>query len=549
MGQQISAEQSRRAQAGSLLERLRFADLDEAAGDAVRGHRQALLPSIEIGLRDLFQRLQTHPEAARHFTSDRQLDRLHDLCAAHWSVLTDARFDSLYAERVKVLSDACGKMGLDPRWLLSGHGIVLEHMVGAIVDEAWPRSLLSGGKSRRQEVLDLLGALIRLVFVDAEVAVSLRFNDQRQQHHRQLAEARRDEEAAVEGLFAPLVEALRAGQLSARLPEDVPEAYQPMVRGMNEALAAAEAAVVSARGEIAGMAPAAQAVETHSHSLAGAATAQREAVTAALEGLGETGERLKRVADQTRLAEKDAGLTRQAVEDTGTVVSQAISAMADIERSAEKIGQIIGVIDEIAFQTNLLALNAGIEAARAGDSGRGFAVVAQEVRALAQRSGDAAREIKQLVGETKEQVAAGVARVARTQDAIGQVVSRIHGISDAVAEISEGTAGRMEELGAVRASLADAVTCGAAMQRDGQEAQAQAAQLGERIGALTAILAGLETGKPSGKPAAQASLAVAPGWRPRPVPPAANRPAEDGADDDDDVLAVPSPARRAGWGR
>ncbi|OLP58210.1 hypothetical protein BJF93_06190 [Xaviernesmea oryzae] len=549
MRQEPTAEQNRKAQAGSLLERLRFADLDEAAGDAVRAHRQELLPSIELGLRDLFQRLQTHPEAARHFSSDRQIDRLHDLCAAHWSVLTDARFDSLYAERVKVLSDACGKMGLDPRWLLSGHGVVLEHVLGAVIDEAWPRSLLSGAKSRRQEVLDLVGALIRLVFVDAEVAVSLRFNEQRQAHHRQMAEAQREEEASVDGLFAPLIEALKAGELSARLPDDVPQAYQPLARGMNEALAAAEAAIEKARAEIVGMSPVAGALATRGQALAEGAQAQGEALAATLEGMGETGERLRAVAERTRAAEKDAGLTRQAVEQTGSVVGQAIAAMADIERSAEKIGQIIGVIDEIAFQTNLLALNAGIEAARAGESGRGFAVVAQEVRALAQRSGDAAREIKQLVGETKGQVEAGVTRVARTQDAIGQVVDRIHGISDVVAEIAEGTAGRMDELTALRAALAQAAAAARTLESDGTQAAAEAGQICQGLAALTEAIAALQTGSArSSAPAAARLPAAAPASRPpRHVPPPANRPVEE--DEEDDVLAVPSPARRAAWGR
>ncbi len=110
--------------------------------------------------------------------------------------------------------------------------------------------------------------------------------------------------------------------------------------------------------------------------------------------------------------------------------------MADIEASAEKIGEIIGVIDDIAFQTNLLALNAGIEAARAGDSGRGFAVVAQEVRALAQRSADAARQIKTLVSETKSQVDSGVQMVGRTQTAIGDIVRQVQDISAAVTGIA-----------------------------------------------------------------------------------------------------------------
>src|SRR5690606_15753174 len=99
-------------------------------------------------------------------------------------------------------------------------------------------------------------------------------------------------------------------------------------------------------------------------------------------------------------AHRASDVTRQArvgAEKSGEVVREAASAMAQIEKSSQQIGQIIGVIDEIAFQTNLLALNAGVEAARAGEAGRGFAVVASEVRALAQRSAEAAKEIKDLI--------------------------------------------------------------------------------------------------------------------------------------------------------
>jgi methyl-accepting chemotaxis protein len=112
--------------------------------------------------------------------------------------------------------------------------------------------------------------------------------------------------------------------------------------------------------------------------------------------------------------------------------------MGRIEASSGRIGEIITVIDEIAFQTNLLALNAGVEAARAGESGRGFAVVAAEVRALAQRSADAAKEIKALIVESSGHVSAGVVLAGRSGEALDRIVSRVAEIDRAVSEISAG---------------------------------------------------------------------------------------------------------------
>jgi methyl-accepting chemotaxis protein len=130
------------------------------------------------------------------------------------------------------------------------------------------------------------------------------------------------------------------------------------------------------------------------------------------------------------------GDARGDAEVSGEVVDKTVKAMDQIEKSASQISQIIGVIDEIAFQTNLLALNAGVEAARAGDAGRGFAVVASEVRALAQRSADAAKEIKTLISASTSQVKEGVSLVGQTGKALSAIVNRVGEIHGLMTEIN-----------------------------------------------------------------------------------------------------------------
>ena len=127
--------------------------------------------------------------------------------------------------------------------------------------------------------------------------------------------------------------------------------------------------------------------------------------------------------------------------------------MGDIEHSAEQISQIIGVIDEIAFQTNLLALNAGVEAARAGDAGKGFAVVASEVRALAQRSAEAAKEIKSLISASTNQVKNGVSLVGQTGEALTAIVGRVSEINGLMSEISASAVEQATALGEVNTAV------------------------------------------------------------------------------------------------
>jgi methyl-accepting chemotaxis protein len=145
-------------------------------------------------------------------------------------------------------------------------------------------------------------------------------------------------------------------------------------------------------------------------------------------------------ADGTAKADEVVSEARQGAEASGQIVLKAVGAMNEIEESSKEISQIIGVIDDIAFQTNLLALNAGVEAARAGEAGRGFAVVAAEVRSLAQRSSEAAREVTTLVETAEKNVERGVGLARASGTALSAVVKGVTGVAEQVT----GIAGSME---------------------------------------------------------------------------------------------------------
>lgn len=434
--QDMPSDQTRKSTSGGLGGRLRFAGLNQEQCELLRKYRSQLEPHVKAGLRDILVKFETMPECSPSFENDSQIDRLHDLQSAHWTVLTDARFDSLYAERVKVLSDAEARMGIEPRWHIAGHAIVLEKMVSALLEQQSLRSLLPGSRRKNQELAEAIRSVIRLVMLDTEIAVSLRFNEMRIKHSQELARQREEDRIGIVEVLGGVLQQFAHGDLTARVSGDVPDEFKPLADHLNTALD--------------------QIGSTLAHTNNRLRDAYRVAVKLnedgrALSAFGE--QQVAQVSDTSDLVSNLLGSSQLTTDQIVTVqhatheveraanvgsaaVGDAISAMSDIEKSAEQIGKIIGAIDEIAFQTNLLALNAGIEAARAGESGRGFAVVAQEVRALAQRSAEAAREIKDLVTVTKHQVDAGVKTVNRTQEAISGVATQVSGVSEMIGAIA-----------------------------------------------------------------------------------------------------------------
>ncbi|NTF06419.1 HAMP domain-containing protein [Agrobacterium rubi] len=222
--------------------------------------------------------------------------------------------------------------------------------------------------------------------------------------------------------------------------------------------------------------------------------ASLEETAAAVEEITVT---VKSSAERAREANQAVRITQQSADSSGSVVKNAIDAMGRIEDASKKIEQIIEVIDDIAFQTNLLALNAGIEAARAGEAGKGFAVVAQEVRELAQRSADAAREIKTLINQSTTEVGTGALLVQEAGQVLSDISQQIVVVSKHVETIATATADQSSALQEVNGSVnqMDQMTQqNAAM---AEESSAATQMLSEEVEALLGLVQRFQIGQPN----------------------------------------------------
>jgi methyl-accepting chemotaxis protein len=213
--------------------------------------------------------------------------------------------------------------------------------------------------------------------------------------------------------------------------------------------------------------------------------ASLQQASASMEDLTST---VKRNADQARSVNQLVGSAAEVATRGGNVVSEVVRTMAQINDSAGRIVDIIGVIDGIAFQTNILALNAAVEAARAGEQGRGFAVVAAEVRSLAQRSAMAAKEIKALIGDSVEKIGAGARLVDSAGETMGEIVNSVTEVSRIMRELADaGTSqsGGIESIGATVTQMDATTQQNAAM---AEQAAAAAQSMKEQAANLTQII-------------------------------------------------------------
>ena len=302
----------------------------------------------------------------------------------------------------------------------------------------------------------------------------------------------------------------RVGQLADPAFEKLRSDFNNAMTALDETLAAVSASSTSVGGGSSEIAAASDDLSRRTEQQA----ASLEETAAALDEITAT---VKRSADGAKQAAAAATEARTDAQKSGEVVREAVAAMGEIESSAQQITQIIGVIDEIAFQTNLLALNAGVEAARAGDAGKGFAVVASEVRALAQRSAEAAKEIKTLIATSTSQVGRGVKLVGDTGEALSGIVGKVTQIDGLIREIAQSSQEQATGLSQVNTAVnqMDQVTQqNAAMV---EEATAAAANLRAESQELTRLIGRFQTGAPAARPG-RPELVASTSHRPAPNP-------------------------------
>ncbi|MGG7578927.1 methyl-accepting chemotaxis protein [Rhizobium sp. Nf11,1] len=320
----------------------------------------------------------------------------------------------------------------------------------------------------------------------------------------------------VDQLAASLM-ALSGGDLTQEVATPFIPTLEKIRTDFNAAVGKLRAAMQAVAENATGIAAGAQQVRSASDDLSKRTEQQAASVeetAAALEEITTT------VSDSSNRAQEAGQLvrrTRENAERSGAVVRNAVEAMGKIETSSAEIGNIIGVIDEIAFQTNLLALNAGVEAARAGDAGKGFAVVAQEVRELAQRSAKAAKEIKELISASNEHVKSGVSLVGETGKALEEIVAQVQQVNGnvlAIVESSKEQATGLKEINTAVNTMDQGTQQNAAMV---EESTAAAHSLAKEADALFQLLGqfnigsgGLRQSRPAVATAASRPIPSAP---------------------------------------
>lgn len=387
-------------------------------------------------LAKFYDRVAVTPEAARHFPSRQVMDHARDKQLNHWTQLFSREMSDAYFAKAEQIGNVHARIGLAPTWYIGGYALVLEDVIQHIVAES-ALARLNG-----KQMGHVLGTLVKCALLDMDIALSAYFRAEEGQRLKVIA------------TVGEALENLAKGDFGARL-EGLPEAFckveqdfEFMRSRISETLIQVAETADSINTGSVEISQASDDLSTRTEQQAASLEETAAAMDQLTVGVRETAEGAGHVSQSVSAAHADAT-------QGGAVVREAVGAMADIQRSAQEIAQIINVIDGIAFQTNLLALNAGVEAARAGDAGKGFAVVANEVRALAQRSAEAAKHIKELISSSSAQVERGVQLVGQSGEALERIVGKVAEIAKLAGNISQLAMAQSNSLQQVNAAVGD----------------------------------------------------------------------------------------------
>ena len=381
--------------------------LDAADKELLASIGKTIIPRLDLVLDRFYENAMAHRESAAFFPDDATLRHARNAQKTHWSRLLNADLGRDYQKSTERIGEVHFRIKLPFTLYLSSYAGATSHIQALILAAMGPLT----PRAKREQIARQLSVLNRAFALDTALVIDAYYTAQQAELKHALTEL-------TDGM-ARVVNR----DLSRDIPEDgFPTAYGDVRTSFNALLTSTRNLLGTIDGAVDSLTDGSAGLETTTEGLSGrvesqAATleetaAAMEQMTISISESAETIEQTSRIVSRAS-ASADRG---------GQVTQQACEKMNEIAASSERISQIVNVIDDIAFQTNLLALNAGVEAARAGEVGRGFAVVATEVRALAQRATDSAKEIGALIGDSRQHVESGVKLVEDVGTTLEEIV-------------------------------------------------------------------------------------------------------------------------------
>ena len=482
-----------------LARRLAFIGLDDAAQAHIRNAREALGAAVPGALDTFYARLREFPETRSFFSSEQHIEKAKQRQRQHWNGIATGSFDENYVNAVTQVGKVHARIGLEPRWYIGGYALILEKMLAGVIEARWPKNALGRRMPGAEERAAEIGAVVKAALLDMDYAITVYLEASEGARLKAEAEARAIELAKTAerdqaiACVSQSMAALAEGDLTHRMSAEIPAEYSQIREHFNAAMARLQEMAATIKATSAAISASSQEINSGAQDL----SMRTEQQASALEESAATTEQLAAsVKTSSQASRQSVALADEAADVArtgGDIVREAVEAMARIEGASKRISEITDVIDGIAFQTNLLALNAAVEAARAGDAGRGFAVVAAEVRALAQRSADAAKDITGLIASSDAEVAGGVKLVRQAGATLDRIVAASAKVSSTVDEIASAAgeqANGIDEMSQTVSHMDEITQQNAAL---AEQSAASARTLLDQIAQLNRLVAAFQT--------------------------------------------------------
>lgn len=482
-----------------LAARLEFIGLDAKAQSRIRDVSEPLQAAIPAALDAFYARLRNWPETKTFFSSEQHIEGAKKRQSGHWDVIAHAKFDQSYVNAVTQVGKVHARIGLEPRWYIGGYALIIEKLIAGVLEARWPKTRFGGKAEGATDRAAEIAAIVKAAMLDMDYAISVYLEASESARLEAEAKARAIEETKTAereraiALVRTGLTALAQGDLTHRMSRDIPAEYSEIRDTFNEAIARLQEMVDTIKTTSISIANSSREINAGADDLSGRTEQQASALEQSAATTEELAASVKTSAEASRRSVSLADDATQVARTGGTIVRDATDAMSRIESASKKISEITDVIDGIAFQTNLLALNAAVEAARAGEAGRGFAVVAAEVRALAQRSADAAKDITGLIASSDIEVTEGVRLVRLAGETLEKIVDASAKVSANIGEIAQASleqSNGIEEMSQTVSHMDEMTQQNAAL---AEESAASARTLMDQIEQLNRLVATFRT--------------------------------------------------------